>query len=506
MPTTKKAKEVKAFVMRFMRFMRVLVSNKRGMVGIGILTFFILLAIVPPLLTPYDPVQPPADVAVAADLAFPLWFKYLPGYGDTSENLMLVGNPNFTTATSLEEWSFATIPSSQSPMLEYVPDVGSTYSGPGCVAIAFERSTEEPSEEISSALTKQFYYPYNGPPKRFRGQIYVRAEGVKDVRPWGVEIKVFIQKSQGEKRYLWSAKQGGNYSSEVWITPCIAGVVTRYPPLIDSNMLDPQRTIFSEQTNYTYGVEVVFSKDVQKATVYVDDLDFRLYGTGFGLLGTDNIGRDIFTQLIYGTRISLLVGLLASFISVTLGLCVGLFSAYLGKIVDETLMRFTDMMLVLPELPLLLVIIAVLGPSIWYIILIIGILGWMGFARTVRSQALSLKERPFVEASKALGSGKLHVIGRHILPNVMNLVYVTLAISVPGAIMAEAYLSFLGLYDPFIMTWGRMFHEALELPNGVQRWWWIIPPGLAIAAISISFILIGYALDEILNPKLRERR
>jgi peptide/nickel transport system permease protein len=169
-------------------------------------------------------------------------------------------------------------------------------------------------------------------------------------------------------------------------------------------------------------------------------------------------------------------------------------------------MRFTDMLLVLPELPLLLVLIRVVGPSIWNLIIIIGFLGWMGFARVVRSQVLSLKERPFVEAAKALGSGKLHIVGRHILPNVMNLVYVTLAMSVPGAIMAEAYLSFLGLYDPHVMTWGRMLDEALAEAGGAQRWWWVLPPGLCIGVISVSFILIGYALDEILNPKLRERR
>ena len=502
MPASKKG-QVAFRLLRFYKFSRVLMHDKKGMLGMGILIFFTLIALIPPLITPYNPVS--IEREIAADLAYPTWIKYLPGYEKTSENLMPIEDPSFNTTTSLQEWVFSTLSQSQNSTLEYVSNVGSPNSGPGCLAITFDRNATEPPEDVEDVLTKQFYYPYSDPPKRFKGQIYIKAEDVKDVQPWGVGVNVFIQEFGGERRYLWSLKQGGNYQSEVWITPCITGV-TKYPPLIDSYMLDPQGTIFSKQTNYVYGVEVVFSKDVQNATVYIDDLDLKLYGNTFGLMGTDNVGRDLFTQLIYGTRISLIVGLLSSALSVTIGLGIGLFSAYLGRIADQILMRFTDMFLVLPELPLLLVIIAVLGPSIWYIILLIGLLGWMGFARTVRSQVLSLKERPFVEAAKAVGARKLHIIGRHILPNVMNLVYVTLAISVPGAIMSEAYISFLGLYDPWIMTWGRMFHEALELPGGVERWWWIIPPGLCIAIISMSFVLIGYTLDEVLNPKLRERR
>lgn len=502
MPAINKAKVV-SILPRFAKFFRTFVDNKRGLLGAGILIFFTLLALTAPLLTPYDPIF--SEKTIAADLTFPLWFKYLPGYEKTSENLEPIKDPSFTTHTSLREWVFNTLPSNQSPTLNYAPNVGSPSSGSGCVAIVFERDGEKTTEEIRAFLTKEFYYPYTGPPKRFQGQIYIKTDGVKDTPQWGVEVRVFIQQGQGEKNYLWGVKQGGNYTSEIWIKPSITGV-TRYPPLIDSYILDPRATIFSNQTTYRYGVEVLFSKDVQKATVYIDDLDLKLYGTAFGFLGTDNLRRDIFTQLIYGTRITLIVGLLASFISVALGLSVGLFSAYVGGVVDEIVMRLTDMFLVLPELPLLLVLAAVFGPSFWNIIIIIGFLGWMGFARIVRSQTLSLKERLFVEATKAIGAGKFYIVTRHILPNVMNLVYVTLAMSVPGAIMAEAYLSFLGLYDPYIMTWGRMFHEALSLPGGAERWWWIIPPGLCIAAISTSFIFIGYALDEILNPKLRERR
>jgi peptide/nickel transport system permease protein len=196
---------------------------------------------------------------------------------------------------------------------------------------------------------------------------------------------------------------------------------------------------------------------------------------------------------------------MGALLSTGIGLLVGLISGYFGGIIDQVMMRITDTFLVIPELPLLLVLVAVMGPSLWIIILLISLLGWMGFARVVRSQVLSLKERPFVDASRILGGSELYIIFSVLTPNVMNLVYVTLAMSAPAAIYSEAYLSFLGLYPFEVMTWGRMLHDALLSPGGVQKWWWVLPPGLCIAAISISFIFIGYALDEVFNPKLRER-
>jgi ABC-type dipeptide/oligopeptide/nickel transport system permease subunit len=245
-------------------------------------------------------------------------------------------------------------------------------------------------------------------------------------------------------------------------------------------------------------------KDVS-TTVYVDDLDLFLYGTCFGILGTDFKHRDLFSQLIYGTRISLYLGLLVSVMAVSIGLFVGLLAGYTGRIADELLMRFNDLLLCLPGLPLLIVLVAVLGTSIENLILLMGLLGWNGFARLVRSQVLSLKERPFVEAAKAVGAGTGHIIYRHIVPNVMSLVYIALATSVPGAVTAEAALSWLGFYDPHRMSWGRMLFGIFEA-GAVRNWWWVIAPGLCISLLAVSFILLGFALDDILNPKLRIRR
>jgi peptide/nickel transport system permease protein len=487
------------------RIVNVILHNKRGVLGIAILVLFTFIALATPLLTPYDPLSTSQNIA--SPLAFPSWLRYLPGYGNLSSNVNPVKDPGFSSNESMLEWNFTEDVSIRFLSLNYSPNEGMPISeqgsGPGCLAVYMQRDEHEPDQQVEALLTKEFSYSYSDPPEKWAGTIGVKVE-VGNVSVWGVNVTVFIQQAGGQRKDLWNASQGGDYASGAWIEPSITGE-NMYPLLIDSDILDSKREMFSNPANYTFGVAILFSQQVSNATVYIDDLNLKLYGEAFGWLGTDNLARDIFSQLLYGTRISLLVGLLGALLSTAIGLGVGMVAGYFGRGVDEVLMRITDTFLVIPELPLLMVLVAVWGQSLWFIILLISILGWMGFARIVRSLILTLKERPFVEASRALGAGELHIISKIMIPNVMNFVYVTLAMSAPAAIYSEAYLSFLGLYDASMMTWGRMLHDALLLPRGVQRWWWVVPPGLSIAAISIAFILIGHALDEIFNPKLRER-
>ena len=263
---------------------------------------------------------------------------------------------------------------------------------------------------------------------------------------------------------------------------------------------------------YLVGFEIAFqdiipefSNDAVSVTVNLDDIHLKMMGTSYGILGADQEGRDLFAQLVWGARISLYIGLLVAFMSVGIGLVVGLVAGYVGGAADQILMRFNDLLLVLPGLPLLIVLVAVLGARIENLIFLLGILGWNGFARVVRSQVLSLRERSFVEAAKAAGAGTGHILLRHILPSVMSLVYISLATAVPGAITTEAALAWLGFYDPNRMSWGRMLHEVFA-SGATRNWWWIVPPGICIALIAVAFILLGYALDEILNPKLRVRK
>ncbi|MCD6472245.1 ABC transporter permease [Candidatus Aerophobetes bacterium] len=224
------------------------------------------------------------------------------------------------------------------------------------------------------------------------------------------------------------------------------------------------------------------------------------------LLGTDEVGRDIFSLLIFGTRASLMVGFIAVGISTTVGSIVGLLSGYYKGIISEVLMRFTDLFLAIPRLPLMLVLVALVGQSIWNIIIVIGLLLWSQVARIVRSQTLSIREKSFIERGKAFGYSDFRIIIFHILPNVLPLVFANAILLMGSAIYYEVTVSFLGLGDPTHISWGMSLHYAFESSAILYRaYWYIIPPGVAIVITVLAFTLIGNALDESFNPKLRER-
>jgi ABC-type dipeptide/oligopeptide/nickel transport system permease subunit len=209
------------------------------------------------------------------------------------------------------------------------------------------------------------------------------------------------------------------------------------------------------------------------------------------VLGTNDIGQDIFSELIYGTRVSLLIGFSAAFFTVTIGTLIGVVAGL--------------------TIPLLILLMALFGKQSFFItVLAISILGWTGTARMVRASTLSIKERMYVEASKAIGAGDRHIITKHILPNVSPLIMATMIYQVAGAMMTEAGLAFLGLGDPSNKSWGMILHYAQTSGGwyanmGYPAWWWIITPGLCIALTIASLVLIGQAMEEIINPRLRRR-
>jgi len=222
--------------------------------------------------------------------------------------------------------------------------------------------------------------------------------------------------------------------------------------------------------------------------------------------GTDDLARDIYSQTIYGSRISLTIGFVAALITVFSGALVGLIAGYYGKMVGEVLMRIVDFFMMLPELPLMIVLAAVLGPSMWNIILVVSLVSWPTTARVVRSQVLSLKERPFVESSRCIGASNFQLMFSEILPNVVPLMFAQAVIMITEAIYAEAVLSFLGLGDPTSISWGMMLHFVFESGVISESYWWVIPPIVCIVALIVSFSLMGTAVSDVLEPGYKEKK
>jgi peptide/nickel transport system permease protein len=224
-------------------------------------------------------------------------------------------------------------------------------------------------------------------------------------------------------------------------------------------------------------------------------------------LGTDDSGRSILTLLIWGSRISLFIGLFATAISMVIGTLIGLASGHFSGWTGRVLYRLTEWFLVIPFLPLAIVLASVLGPSLLNVAFVIGITSWPGTALLIRSQTLSIEARPFLERARVLGAGHWHQMTRHVLPNVMPMVFANTTLTVAIAILTETTLSFLGLGDPLRVSWGSILDGAFQagaITTG--SWWYILPPGICVVLVVLAFTLIGRALEEIFNPRLRERR
>lgn len=221
------------------------------------------------------------------------------------------------------------------------------------------------------------------------------------------------------------------------------------------------------------------------------------------LLGTDDLGRDVLSRMIYGARISLAVGFVSMGIAVCIGTSLGACAGFFGGIVDSLVMRFVDIMLCFPSTFLILTVIAFIGPSIWNVMFVIGVTGWMGVCRLVRAEFLSLRERDFVVAARALGAGDARLIFRHILPNAMAPVLVAAVLGVAGAILTESGLSFLGLgVQPPTPSWGNILTAGKD--NISVAWWLSFFPGIAITITMLGYNMLGEGLRDALDPRLSE--
>jgi peptide/nickel transport system permease protein len=229
-----------------------------------------------------------------------------------------------------------------------------------------------------------------------------------------------------------------------------------------------------------------------------------LGGRVYGLMGTDELRRDLTIGILWGTPIALFIGLTVSIASISIGLIYGVFAGYKGKRTDEGMMRINDFFYSLPILPLLVILSLTIGRSIFLITGFLVIFGWVGTAKIIRSLALQLKNLQYIEAAKLMGQSDIKIIFKHVIPQLLPLTFASIALAVPAAILTEAALSFLGLGDPSIPTWGQILHDANSGQAAARGlWWWIIPPGLMIALTGLAFAFMGYAVESTVNIKNR---
>jgi peptide/nickel transport system permease protein len=490
--------------------MKKILQNKKATAGLIMLLFFAFLAVFGPLFITDDPINPGSVAIGRMPLAHvsdcPGWYRSFTGDPNYTNNIHVTSDAMFNNPNGLKMWQNSTTSSGIS--VSYNSEQGPSGLVKGCVQMNF-------TEAGNATLATQFYYPYTIPPTEYATELYYSVKTQNQTGPPGnITMYAYFlhQLAQGQKVLPATTNITLPNTNAAFAMVPFYKICSLNTNLYLQYGKDPDGVIFPSPGIYSFEIVVQFEGNATASgnpTVLLDNVNLILYGNSFGLLGSDDKGRDLFTQLIAGTQISFILGIVTAVVSVGIGLIVGLVAGYVGGATDEVLMRINDMLLVIPTLPLIIVLVFVVGQSLLNLIIVIGFLGWMGFARTVRSAILSLKERSFIEAVKSAGGGRFYIIRKHLVPNVFPLIYITLAMSVPGAIVTEAALSFLGLGPTDVMSWGRILYEY-ELSGNIATgafttWYWAIPPGLCIAALSLSFILIGFALDEILNPRLRER-
>lgn len=448
--------------------------KKIGIFGLALLSVFVFAAIFGPWLTPYDPIN---KTRVAQAFAMPEWVTVFPQFQDRGKT--------------------------QDRALGWNVEQGSQYiNGWGATANVTYQTTTMTSTTIILGST---YSHQAIPPYEFFTRFTWAASEVQNVE---YTIRLAISSPAGKEYLLYTAPNSRVSRGEV------VQIESNNPFVIMRLGYDPgtdniSQIIFSEKGDYTYRLKIILLPLLSgaKANFEIKDAKIFIAGHVHGILGTDYVGSDVFSDLVYGARISLIIGLLAAIVGTSIGILVGIASGYLGGVVDEISMRIVDILICLPLLPLLLALVSIYGKSIFYIVLFIGIFGWQGLARVIRSQALSLREMAFIDSARASGASSPYIMLKHLVPNVLPVAFASLVLAVPGAILFESSLSFLGFGDPRVPTWGKMLQYSFSF-GGFTRlaWWWILPPGVAIITLCLAFVFVGHAFDEVVNPRLRRRQ
>ncbi|MGE5573850.1 MAG: ABC transporter permease [Bacillota bacterium] len=453
-----------------------------GLVGLAMLVVYIAVALAAPLLTPYDPRK---TQFLADRLAAPTWARFvIPRFRNAP--------PTERFTIRAREWKVE-VQERASISSQDIEGQGET------MVIGFD-----PSAGGESAGRCELAWPVRyrfNPPNTFEGTVTYRVEAPAD----SVTMLSFIIVDPDGKEYdVWGTTV---YGEQDWSSASLDSRDLQMKTRLNMTIFDdPAKVVFSTEGDYRLVLRASSESPSGEARLFIAPTGFNILGILHGILGADHMGSDLWAQLVYGARISLIIGISAAVIGVALGTAIGIISGYLGGTVDEFLMRVADVFLSVPTLPVLIILSAFLGKNMWNIVLLVAAFAWMGSSRVVRSQTLSLKERAFVEAARAAGASDAYIMVTHILPNVLPLVVANMVLMMPVAILYEASLSFLGLGDPRIATWGRMLQNARAFGAFTAfAWWWLIPPGLAITCLSLAFTFIGNTVNEVLNPRYRER-
>lgn len=455
-------------------------SRSFGTVGVALLVFFIVMSVAAPI-TASDALHKWPDVQAWQDnprLVPPVWY------------LRLINAPTFPTITLISN--------------NYTESVS------GNLHIAYATITFK-NENDGLPTGFVFYVAYEYSSRVLTGMTVYRPDG-NDIT-FNLNNAIQFPATSGNKTTY--VARITNWLDSIrkdfydWLEGKIDLGGIDYLNLINSHMLFSkldQNILSPDKASPLKGDYKIVVYAISTDEVHISDFKMIIQGNSFGIMGSDGFRRDVWAGLLWGAPIAFMIGLLVSLFSLIIGLIYGTVSGYYGGRLDEILMRIVDVLISIPVLPLLILFLAYFGrtASVWILIFLISIFGWMGIARVARSVTMQIKGMPFIEATRSAGAGSSWIMFRHIMPQMMPYAYANLALGVPAAVLTEAGLSFLGLGDPTLPTWGQILNHA-QIYSAVQfgYWWLWIPPGLLIAGISLAFVFIGHALDEVLNPRIR---
>ncbi|MHA1960967.1 MAG: ABC transporter permease [Candidatus Thorarchaeota archaeon] len=506
----------------FVAFLREFRRHKIGIVGIVILLAYTGMALAAPYLVEHDP--NPANKVAPAFLA-PGWMSAFDPNGVVTReympNEMLETYPPVVQAgVSNSQYSYVQSAGGGSPLDSHTNLTWTYLAGQGG---NFVNDPEDDGTDYADMIyfTQQLDWNY----ERLPSDVNVTVDFAVSLTG---DFASHVEGGLMFKLYIWLIDSSGNWR----------GIYKSFPPYADPyidrridlsyyDIIEGWRGMVLNEELWQEDPEDVLTVAVGLAptavfgnflgttpwtewsgsvTVSVRRLSLVAHGEYFGLLGTTDKGADAWSQLVYGSRVSLTIGILATALSTVVGVAVGMAAGYFGGKTDEVLMRVVDFLLVIPGLPLMMVMAAFLGPKVENIIIVIAILGWTGTSRLIRSQVMAEKNKAYVESARAIGASDTYIMLRHILPNVTPILFADITLGVVGAILSESGLAFLGLTDASQPSWGRMLADAQGsggFSNGA--WWVVVFPGMMITIISLAFTFVGHSLDQVLNPRLRQR-